>query len=446
MFWTKCIVFSIIFTGFVNSEKFAYVSVLSSNDFLLPAQVLAHRLKMLNDSIPYIIIVTQDINNDSISALQNQGVQIQHDLKIDTPYLKTHRARKYQYTKIRLWQMTEFDVIAHLDLDVLPLENISSIFHCGDFCASFRHSDMFNSGVFVLKPNIEVFKDMEKHVQSMISYDGGDQGFLNTYFSDLKYSGMFNEYNLTRRCENDKMSRLSAAFNYDIGMYYLNGGRFLVEPKIIHYTMGPTKPWFWWTYPVFDLNHYWFTARLELDSEIGDNYLINCLRLVTFNVLFIAGFYAQKKVLEFIAADNMINENPSKFEKLAFCHFIYLFIIWFNFQITPNYAYPIPTWIFFSSNVAWMTTILISTYTQIRFGNQPSIFLFAGCILLINLSHLMFYVTAAINPYFGKRALFGIAYLIIQHFIVSSYIRRFLIEKTRGKHVRYHRIPISRLE
>lgn len=40
-----------------------------------------------------------------------------------------------------------------LDLDVLPLTDISELFKCGEFCASIRHSDMFNSGVFVFRPN-----------------------------------------------------------------------------------------------------------------------------------------------------------------------------------------------------------------------------------------------------------------------------------------------------
>lgn len=59
--------------------------------------------------------------------------------------------------------MTEFDMIVHLDLDVLPTRDISSLFECGSFCAVFRHSDMFNSGVFVLKTDEKVCWTVLRH-------------------------------------------------------------------------------------------------------------------------------------------------------------------------------------------------------------------------------------------------------------------------------------------
>ena len=59
-------------------------------------QFLAYRLKKLNASIPYIIIVTQDITENSVNELKEQGVIVHNDSKIDTPYIKTHKARKYQ--------------------------------------------------------------------------------------------------------------------------------------------------------------------------------------------------------------------------------------------------------------------------------------------------------------------------------------------------------------
>ena len=44
----------------------------------------------------------------------------------------------------------------------------------------------------------------------------------------------------------------------------------MVHPKIIHFTLGPTKPWNWWTYPVFDLNQDWLDARLEMEAFYGE--------------------------------------------------------------------------------------------------------------------------------------------------------------------------------
>lgn len=112
---------------------------------------------------------------------------------------------------------------------------------------------------------------MSKKYSILPSYDGGDQGFMNSYFSDTKYASMFNPDDMNWPNESNSIHTLSMAYNYDIGVYYLQS-RLLIEPKIIHYTMGPTKPWIWWTYPMFDLNWEWYRLRyasiaLKLPSE-----------------------------------------------------------------------------------------------------------------------------------------------------------------------------------
>ncbi|KAH7675965.1 Protein T10B10.8, partial [Aphelenchoides avenae] len=233
-------------------REYAFVSVLSSDDFLLAARVLGFSIKSTNSTIPFIVFCTEDVSNDSIATLEAEGIETRRIEKFDTPYIRTHKARKFQYTKIRLWSLTEFKVLVHLDLDTLLLDDVSELFQCGDFCASLRHSDMFNSGVFVFRPNMTVHAQMESSAHTLESYDGGDQGFLNSFFWQVKYAPMFAP-NITWH---ERILRLSSAYNYDVGMYYLRN-RQLVKPKIIHYTLGPLKPWKWWSYPTFDLNWKW---------------------------------------------------------------------------------------------------------------------------------------------------------------------------------------------
>merc|ERR1711971_630737 len=49
--------------------------------------------------------------------------------------------------------------------------------------------DCFNSGVFVFRPNLNTFKDLVKHAMARGSFDGGDQGLLNTFLPAYKYFG-----------------------------------------------------------------------------------------------------------------------------------------------------------------------------------------------------------------------------------------------------------------
>lgn len=44
--------------------------------------------------------------------------------------------------------------------------------------------DCFNSGVFVFVPSVKTFEELVALADREGSYDGGDQGLLNSYFSD----------------------------------------------------------------------------------------------------------------------------------------------------------------------------------------------------------------------------------------------------------------------
>ena len=107
------------------------------------------------------------------------------------------------------------------------------------------------------------------------SYDDGDQGFLNAYFKDLKYGVLFNWSNNTRQRQ---PKRLPAGLNANVGWYYSSNSGWKFEESelwIIHYTLGPTKPWVWWTHRLFDLNWEWASIRKRLPSH-GNNPGIAC--------------------------------------------------------------------------------------------------------------------------------------------------------------------------
>lgn len=101
---------------------------------------------------------------------------------------------------------------------------------------------------------------MKSKYLALPSYDHGDQGFANSYFSELKFTRMFDPADANWPENSSEIHRLPSYYNYDVGHYYLQSSM-RVKPKIIHYTLGPTKPWLWWTYPMFDLNYHWLTIR-----------------------------------------------------------------------------------------------------------------------------------------------------------------------------------------
>jgi glycogenin len=87
-------------------------------------------------------------------------------------------------TKLHVFRLTQFDKIIFLDADVLPIRPMSHLFSLPhDFSAApdVGWPDIFNSGVMVLKPGEDKFKEIMDLAKSKGSWDGGDQGILNEW-------------------------------------------------------------------------------------------------------------------------------------------------------------------------------------------------------------------------------------------------------------------------
>jgi len=90
----------------------------------------------------------------------------------------------------------------------------------------------------------------------------GDQGFLNEYFEGFVNAYLFDPNDIPSDAKvgfalspcriqlPSQMMRLETGYNADIGLYILNSNRWMIPKerlKIVHYTLGPFKPWNWWT-------------------------------------------------------------------------------------------------------------------------------------------------------------------------------------------------------
>uniref|UniRef100_A0A672KXH2 glycogenin glucosyltransferase n=1 Tax=Sinocyclocheilus grahami TaxID=75366 RepID=A0A672KXH2_SINGR len=90
--------------------------------------------------------------------------------------------------------------------------------------------DCFNSGVFVFRPSLNTHIQILEHAAQHGSFDneshGGDQGVLNTFFSDWAVK--------------DIRKHLSIVYNLTIDILVLY--RYGYHAKFVHF-LGGTKPW-----------------------------------------------------------------------------------------------------------------------------------------------------------------------------------------------------------
>ncbi|KAL5476269.1 hypothetical protein EMCRGX_G026193 [Ephydatia muelleri] len=206
-----------------SPTKEAYATLLYG-DFLTGTRVLGQSIRNTGTQRDYLAFCTEDVSEAKRDVLKNEGWKIIPVKAISNMFATAENPSRFAFTvtKLEVWSLTEYRRIILIDSDAIVLKNIDHLFLCGTFCAVFRHSDLFNSGVMVIKPSTKMYKSLLSKTSQLESYDGADQGFLNSVFSELKYAPMFNPKGNESPVE-DMVMRLPAGYNMDIGMYYLNG-------------------------------------------------------------------------------------------------------------------------------------------------------------------------------------------------------------------------------
>ncbi|MFO0649729.1 MAG: glycosyltransferase family 8 protein [Polyangiales bacterium] len=218
--------------------KTAYVSVVCNGDGYVPGiEVLGRSLDASGSRVPRVLLATKDISDGARGRLAKLGWEIREVEPIANPDGDRALFPRFAsvFTKLRVWTLTDFDRVVLLDADTLVLQNIDDLFARRGFAAApdFFLPDRFNSGVMVLEPSVDTFEAMVSALAVAGSYDGGDQGFLNTFYPD--WYAMPAEH------------RLPIGYNMAHFIYqFLRGhpslrARLERETKLVHYMVQ--KPW-----------------------------------------------------------------------------------------------------------------------------------------------------------------------------------------------------------
>ncbi|CAA7061882.1 unnamed protein product [Microthlaspi erraticum] len=256
-----------------ESSKEAYVTLLYGDEFLLGVRVLGKSIRDTGSSKDMVALVSDGVSDYSKKLLKADGWKVEKISLLANPN-QVHPTRFWGvYTKLKIFNMTAYKKVVYLDADTIVVKNIEDLFKCSKFCANLKHSERLNSGVMVVEPSEALFNDMMRKVKTLSSYTGGDQGFLNSYYPDFPNARVFDP-SLTpealRTRPVPEMERLSTLYNADVGLYMLANKWMVDDSKlhVIHYTLGPLKPWDWWTAWLVKPVDAWHSIRVNLEETL----------------------------------------------------------------------------------------------------------------------------------------------------------------------------------
>uniref|UniRef100_UPI0037E9C09A glycogenin-2 n=1 Tax=Semicossyphus pulcher TaxID=241346 RepID=UPI0037E9C09A len=216
----------------------AFVTLATTDSYCIGASVVARSLRRHGTTRSIVVMVTPNISERSRLALQDVFDQVVLvDLMDSQDQINLALLGRpdlgITFTKIHCWTLTQYSKCVFLDADTLVLCNVDDLFDRDELSAAPDPGwpDCFNSGVFVFRPSLQTHAALLEHALQHGSFDGGDQGLLNSFFSSWMSEDISKHLPF--------IYNLSASSVYSYRPAFQQFGH---NAKIVHF-IGAMKPW-----------------------------------------------------------------------------------------------------------------------------------------------------------------------------------------------------------
>ncbi|XP_070302060.1 glycogenin-2 isoform X1 [Salvelinus sp. IW2-2015] len=216
----------------------AFVTLATTDSYCMGALVVGQCLRRHRTTRQTVVMVSTNVSSQARAALGHVFDQVlvvdvldsgdqAHLSWLGRPELGV------TFTKLHCWTLTQYSKCVFLDADTLVLCNVDELFEREELSAAPDPGwpDCFNSGVFVFRPSLITHGRLLEHARQHGSFDGGDQGLLNTFFSDWAVRDISKHLPF--------VYNLSTIAVYTYLPAYQEYGH---NAKIVHF-LGSVKPW-----------------------------------------------------------------------------------------------------------------------------------------------------------------------------------------------------------
>ncbi|KAG9153366.1 hypothetical protein Leryth_017273 [Lithospermum erythrorhizon] len=238
-----------------NNKECAYVTFLAGDgDYIKGVVGLAKGLRKVQAAYPLVVAVLPDVPEDHRRILANQGCVVRPIEPVPVTENKLLQfARPYfgiNYSKLRIWEIVEYEKMIYLDADIQVFENIDHLFDMEDgyfygvvdcLCEMSNKpcNDTiqwptelgqsppyyFNGGMFMFQPSLSTYNQLLDTFNSVPSTPFAEQDLLNMFFRDTS-------------------KPLDPSYNFLLTMLWRHPEYVEVDKvKVVHYCAPGSKPW-----------------------------------------------------------------------------------------------------------------------------------------------------------------------------------------------------------
>lgn len=332
------------FRGPQQQHENAYVAVYSDGSADADARYLALRvmirsLQVTRPKADIVIMVSVNTREDIREMFRSYGCIVLPVLDKPEYYpedqqMQVTAARESFYGRkcplnqdyLYVYTLTQYKRVIYLEAETMVFHNMDDLFKCGHFCMVYANENIWNSGFMVIKPDLNMFRQWQKHfldkalrIQERTTffssapacYDEYHDSIL-TMYPTIEAAPLFS---VKKPQQEDPVMRTSALYcvngiffyeHFSWILYSLNlpldehGGSY--DPKMYRTVDADTlplalsnqstafqwgipndvpafsmsfynpKPFYWWEAAFFDLNWYWQDIRALLLDDYYASY------------------------------------------------------------------------------------------------------------------------------------------------------------------------------
>jgi alpha-N-acetylglucosamine transferase len=224
--------------------NYSYIAVLSNDPYFPGLCALNYSLKKVKSKYPLSVVVPESMPRETQQSISDLNIQVipMPDIVVDDALLAKNPEARWNTTlfKLSIFNLTQFDKLVFLDLDMIIMGNIDELFdkpHMSAVAAGkciFPEWKQLNSGLMVIEPNREAYEGIlsvcgaacEDRLSRGLGF--GDQNAINYYYKDWPNQtelGLSEIYNCMSVC----VKKLTAIHGFD-------------NIKVMHF-VDRVKPW-----------------------------------------------------------------------------------------------------------------------------------------------------------------------------------------------------------
>ncbi|XP_074517617.1 glycogenin-1a [Sebastes fasciatus] len=216
----------------------AFVTLATNDSYAKGAMVLGQSLRNHNTTRKLVALIGPHVAEPCRDALRSifdevRVVDIMDSGDAAHLSLMKRPDLGVTFTKLHCWTLTHYSKCVFLDADTLVLSNIDELFEREELSAAPDPGwpDCFNSGVFVFRPSNETHEKLLTFCGENGSFDGGDQGVLNSFFNTWATADISKHLPF--------IYNLSSIAIYSYLPAFKQYGH---DAKVVHF-LGKVKPW-----------------------------------------------------------------------------------------------------------------------------------------------------------------------------------------------------------